>query len=327
MNPVRCWWQRSHNRCLIVAAVAVLLPGCNRPVSDRLQGYAEGEFVYVSAPTAGILRTLSVERGAQVTANAPLFALEDTPEIATRDEIQRRITQAQATWEDLTKGRRPSEIESLEAQLKQADVATSLSEKELTRQERLLKTNATSVQDVDRARSTHEQNLQRVLQLQADLKTARLPSREDQIAAAAANIRVLEASLVKAEWDLSQKKQVAPDAALVYDTLFRVGEWVPAGRPIVSLLPPRNLKVRTFVPEGQVGTIQPRDAVEIFIDGVAEPLAGKVSYISPKAEFTPPVIYSRESRAKLVFMVEISLPPEVAAKLHPGQPVDVRLVK
>jgi len=109
----------------------------------------------------------------------------------------------------------------------------------------------------------------------------------------------------------------------VYDTLFRQGEWVPAGKPVVVLLPPQNIKVRAFVPETRVGSIHYADTARVTVDSVQNPFLGKVSYISPRAEYTPPVIYSRESRAKLVFMVELIFDPQAAANLHPGQPVDV----
>jgi HlyD family secretion protein len=89
-------------------------------------------------------------------------------------------------------------------------------------------------------------------------------------------------------------------------------------------LPPAYVKVRAFVPEGRVGAIRVGGPARVTVDGVAEPFAGAVTFVSPKPEYTPPVIYSRESRDKLVFMIEISFPPDVAAKLHPGQPVDVK---
>jgi HlyD family secretion protein len=111
---------------------------------------------------------------------------------------------------------------------------------------------------------------------------------------------------------------------LVFDTLYREGEWVAAGRPVVMLLPPENIKVRAFVPETRIAAITTGAPVRVTVDGVSEAFAGRVSYISPRAEFTPPVIYSRESRAKLVFMIEAVFDPEVARKLHPGQPVDLR---
>lgn len=298
--------------------------GCNHPAPNRVQGYVEGEFVYVASPLAGALEGLSVQKGGQVKTGDPLFALDRESEKAVRDEAERRLVQARANLEDAKKGKRPTEIKSIEAQVQQAQAALELSEKELARQEKLFLSKAASAQDVDRARSANDQNRQRVVQIEADLKTALLGLRSDQIAAAEAEVRAREAALEKAEWDLSQKRQAAPQAGLVFDTLYREGEWVAAGRPVVSLLPPQNIKVRAFVPETQIGSIHLGDRVKVTVDGVREPFIGKVSFISPQAEYTPPVIYSRESRGKLVFMIEAVFDPKTAANLHPGQPLDLQ---
>lgn len=309
----------------VAVASLCILTGCDRPVANQVQGYIEGEFIYVSSPLAGTLETLSVVRGDRVTEGDPLFTLEDTPEKAALDETERRLAQARATFEDLKKGRRPSEIEALEAQLRQQRAALRLAEKELERQERISRVpGATSEQEKDRARSTRDQGIQRVAQIEADLKTARLGSRADQVEAAGANVKAVEAALSKAKWDLSQKERAAPRSGLVFNTIYRPGEWVAAGRPVVSLLPPENIKVRAFVPETMVGGIQPGTPVRVLIDGADRPVSGKISFISPQAEYTPPVIYSRENRTKLVFMVEAVVDPEAAINLHPGQPVDVR---
>jgi HlyD family secretion protein len=298
--------------------------GCERPTGSGIQGYVEGESVYVAAPAGGTLMTLSVDRGTQVQAGAPLFALDDTAEAAARDEADRKLAQARANLADLTKGRRPSEIASLEAQLKQAQAAAVRSEREYARLQLVGPSAATTQEDLERARATRDQDRQRVIQLDADLQTARLGAREDQVRAAEAAVRAQAAAVARAEWDLSQRRQAAAQAGLVFDVLFRPGEWVPAGRPVVALLPPAYVKVRAFVPEGRVGAIRVGGPARVTVDGVAEPFAGAVTFVSPKPEYTPPVIYSRESRDKLVFMIEISFPPDVAAKLHPGQPVDVK---
>ena len=314
--------------CPVVSVVLclALFTSCSRPDRKVLQGYVEGEFVYIASPLAGTLEALQVRRGTQVKAGTPLFQLDSTPEQAARDETERKLAQARANLEDVKKGKRPSEIKSVGAQLKQARVALALSEKELGRQETLMRTpGATAELEYLRARSVRDQNTQRVAQLEADLKTAQLGSRSDQISAVEANVRALEAALKKAEWELAQKRQAAPDDALVSDTLYREGEWVPAGRPVVVLLPPGNIKVRAFVPETQLGTIHAGDRLRVLVDGVLQPVTGTVSFISPRAEYTPPVIYSQESRSKLMFMIEAVFDPAVAAGLHPGQPVDVQL--
>jgi HlyD family secretion protein len=310
---------------LLGGLASLVLSSCQKTEAPRLQGYVEGEFVYVSAPLSGALQTLSVQRGAQVTSGAPLFVLENGLEKAAQNEAERRLTQARAQLEDVKKGLRPAEVEAIEAQLKQARIAASFSEKEFLREQDLSKTGANTTQELDRARSAFDEDRQRVVQLESQLTTAKLGARADQISAAEANVKALDASFAKALWSVSQKQQSAPQAGVVFDTLYREGEWVAAGRPVVAILPPANMKVRTFVPQFQVGSLRVGQPVRVRLDGVAEAFPGKISFISPQAEYTPPVIYSRESREKLVFMVEIVFEPEIGAKLHPGQPVDIEL--
>lgn len=309
---------------ITVIALAILI-GCDKAPSDLVQGYVEGEYVYVASPYGGALATLSVRRGTQVAAGDALFTLEHISERAARDEAERKLSQARANLEDRRKGKRPSEIASLRAQLQQAQAALQLSLREVARQEGLAAVPGAAVEvEVDRARSARDQNQQRVSQLEADLNTALLGSRTDQVLAAEAEVRAKEAALAKAEWDLAQKRQLAPKTGLVFDTLYREGEWVAAGRPVVVLLPPDHIKVRTFVSQTKLGAIRLGDAVQVTVDGVQGSLPGKVSYISPKAEYTPPMLYSQGSRDKLVFLVEVLFVQTVAVKLHPGQPVDVQ---
>lgn len=309
----------------ICGLAVLILSGCQKSESPtRFQGYIEGEFVYVASPLGGKLETLSVSRGDMVEANAPLFALDNIPETAARDEAQNRLVQAQATLEDVRKGKRPSEIDSLAAQLQQARETLALSEKEAIRQEKLATVPGAGTQkDLDAARSTRDQNRQKVAQLEADLKTAQLGSRADQISAVEAEAKALAFTLKKTEWNLEQKRQSAPVKALVYDTFYRVGEWVPDGRAVVSLLPPGNVKIRVYVPQEQMSRLHPGGTLRVYVDGIAAPYSAKISYISTREEYTPPVIYSKENRAKLVFLVEGRFDSDVALKLHPGQPVDV----
>ncbi len=306
----------------VMLCILITLASCSKPAQELLHGYVEGEFVYVAAPLSGAV-TLQVERGSTVKGGAPLFALENVSERTARDEAARRLAQARASLEDVRKGLRPTEIVALQARLQQARVALKFAETESERQEMLYRTGVVSAQGYDLVRSNRDQSREEVARVEAELKTAALGARSDQVAASAANVKAFEEALTRAEWNLSQKSQKAPLDALVYDTIYRSGEWVAAGKPVVSLLPPGKVKVRTFIPEKMLGTIQIGDPVKVTVDGLKEPFEGKVSFISQRAEYTPPVIYSRENRSKLVFMIEVSFPPGVAARLHPGQPADV----
>jgi HlyD family secretion protein len=141
----------------------------------------------------------------------------------------------------------------------------------------------------------------------------------------AAQVAAQQAALDRAKWAFDQKQQFAPANAFVQDTLYRTGEYVAAGNPVVVLLPPENLKVRFFVPQAVLPEIKAGETVNVRFDGGAHSYAATISYISTQVEFTPPVIYNRENRAKLVFMVEAKFSPADAANLRPGQPVDVKI--
>jgi HlyD family secretion protein len=306
-------------------AVALAVSACSAPPDATLQGYAEGEFVRVGVPFAGTLVRLDVQRGSQVQAGAPLFALEAENEAAARREAESRMERAQAQLENLRKGRRPTEVEAVREQLAQARAAAALSATELKRQEDLVSKGFVSQQRLDEARTAVVRDRARVAEFEAQLATVQLAARPDEIRAAEAEASAARAALDQAEWRLKQKSALSTVSGVVVDTLFVRGEWVGAGQPVVTLLPPENIKARFFVPEPRLGTVKVGQAVELRCDGCAQPIPATVSWISPQAEFTPPVIYSKDSRAKLVYLVEARPAAADAARLKPGQPLDVTL--
>jgi HlyD family secretion protein len=140
---------------------------------------------------------------------------------------------------------------------------------------------------------------------------------------ATAMLRDAQARLNSSQTRLSRRQVFSPVTGTVQEVYYRPGEMVPAGRPVVSLLPPGNIKVRFFVPEPVLSSIDYGDAVKVRCDGCAADLTAHISFIAKQSEFTPPVIYSLEERAKLVFLVE-ALPDKPSA-FRVGQPVDVSL--
>lgn len=152
-----------------------------------------------------------------------------------------------------------------------------------------------------------------------------LDTTRSQRDADAAQVAAMQAALDKAKWAFDQKQQTAPAAGKIQDTLYRQGEFVAAGNPVVVLLPPENLKVRFFVPQETLPRVKVGENVSVHCDGAAREFKAVVNYISAQAEYTPPVIYSRESRAAIVFMIEAKISPDDAPDVRPGQPVDVRL--
>ncbi|MGH8447503.1 MAG: HlyD family secretion protein [Solimonas sp.] len=304
----------------------LLLTACGNGSSKQFQGYVEGEFVYVASSQAGRLDSLAVQRGDQAAAQAPLFALEATLEAAAQRQAERQLAAAQAQYADLQTGKRPPEVAVARAQLVQAIAADRNSAEQLRRDEALVASGAVSRAQLDVSRATAEENAARVHELRSQIEVAVLPGREQQLAAQAAQVEAARAELDQANWRFGEKTIKATRAGLVYDTLYRVGEWVAAGSPVVRLLPPDAVKVRFFVPETIVGGLRNGQAVSLHCDGCARDVPATIRYVSSEVEYTPPVIYSNETRNKLVFMVEAWPAPADAALLHPGQPVAVNLL-
>ena len=308
----------------LAAALGAALLGCEQPQPAGWQGYVEGEFVLLASPYAGQLQKLYVRRGDAVEAGKPVFALEHEAERAARTEAEERMKSAQARLENLQAGRRAPEVSALREQVSQARSALELSRAHLAREQELFKKGFSPRARLDDARSAQERDFARVREAEAQLRTAQQPvGREGEREAAEAEIAVARAALAQAAWKLEQKSVAAPVAALVQDTFFAEGEWVPAGKPVASLLPPANVKARFYVPETVVGSLAPGKAVEIRCDGCAAPIAAQVSYISSQAEYTPPVLYTREQRGKLLFLVEARPSAADGTRLRPGQPIDV----
>jgi len=303
---------------------AALLGACSPKADPAWAGYVEGEYVYVAAPIAGALTTLAVQRGDEVKRGAPLFALDDQAERAAREEAAARASGAGAQAADLAKGKREQEIAVVQAQITQARAQAVQASAELARQEALVTQGFVSASRLDDVRAAARQARARVAELEASLRVAQLPARSDERSAAAASTDAARYALDQARWREQQKQQSAPADARVADTFFRAGEWVGAGQPVVSLLPPGATKARFFVPESELGAIAVGQAVSVACDGCSAPVAARISFISTQAEYTPPVIYSNSQRARLVFMVEARPDPKDAARLRPGQPIDVR---
>jgi HlyD family secretion protein len=305
-------------------ACLLALGACGDAPPAGFPGYVEGEYVRVASPLAGTLLQLAVERGAQVAQGAPLFTLESEQERAARAEAQARVQQAQASLANLEKGRRPPEIAAVRAQLAQAQASLRQSEADLVRTQKLVADRFLPPQKRDEALAARDRDRARVAELTEQVRIANLPARSDEIAAANAEVKAATDALAQAQWRIDQKSQTAPAAGLVTDTLYRPGEWVAAGAPVVSLLPPNNVKVRFYVPEATLAALRPGAAVRVRCDGCGGDIAASVRFIAPQAEYTPPVIYSRENRAKLVFLVE-ARPDAPNPALHPGLPVEVSL--
>jgi HlyD family secretion protein len=290
----------------------------------RYLGYVEGETSLIAPPVAGQLLERPVDRGGRVKKGDRLFVIDPTVARAEVARAEAALAESKARHENLLTGKRPEEQDVVRAQRREIEASLTLAETELKRQDELLPRNFTTRQVHDQAQSQVLQLRARLASMAAQERAGDLAARQAEIAAAAALIEQNQANLEQAKKRLADLMPGAPEDALVENTFFNVGEWVPAGTPVVSLLPASRVKLRFFVPEEDVSKARMGRLVSFTCDGCPSDLKASIIYISPRAEFTPPVIYSQSARTKLVFMIEArpqSVPPQVA--LAPGLPVTV----
>ncbi|WP_054120728.1 HlyD family secretion protein [Novosphingobium sp. AAP93] len=290
---------------------------------DPWLGYVEGEALYVAAPVSGTLASRPVERGGRVSVGATLFALDPRTADASAAQAAAQVAGAEASLSDLgaARERRP-EIDVARAAEASARAQLVKAEADYRRFADLAAKGFASRTQLDAARAARDSAAASVAQAQAQQRSGALTvGRESQQAAAAAQVQGAKAALAA---EARRRQEIAPISAVsgqVEQTYFNPGEWVPANQPVVSIIPDDKRKIRFFVPQDRVAGLRMGQAVRFSCDGCGGERTATVRYIAPRAEYTPPVIYSEHARAKLVFMVEAILPVDKPLPL--GLPVAV----
>lgn len=265
-----------------------LITACGQKPNTSLPGYFDGKYVYISSAYSGILQKLDVNPGDIVKVGQQLFVLEALPESADLQIAAARVQEATNTF-------------------KKVESNYDFQKTQMQRKLYLFKNDVISKEEFQNFTSTYMQVF-------------------SEMQAAKATMDAQNASLNKAKWAAQQKIVNAPLASLVFDTYYSQGEFVPSGNPVLSLLAASEIKIIFFISEPALSQVKLNQLIDVTCDGCNGVIQGKISYISTKSEYTPPVIYSNEERAKLVYRIEaIPLVTNVLGKIHPGQPISINL--
>ncbi|GGI90433.1 HlyD family secretion protein [Legionella impletisoli] len=304
---------------LVVFTTILLLSSCGNPSEILYQGYVEGEAIYLASPFSGKLTDLFVRRGQTVKKGEQLFRLAGNPEALEIKAQKAELEQAKKIYQDLLNPKRTPEIESIKAQIEQVDAELELAAIRVTRYQTLYDRKATNKDNLDEALARQEQLKHRKAELLSNLQLAKLGSREEQINAQAAKIEAMEAKLEVATWQLSQKIMFAPEDGVIQDTYYQEGEFVGSQQPVLALLAPKDVRIEFFVPVQQLPSIHLDQTVSFTCEGCQQDYKARISYISPEAEFIPPLVYSHENREHLVFRVNAAITN--STRFKPGQPI------
>jgi len=309
----------------LIVVGALLLTTFSTNDGDVLPGYMEADLVLVGSEQGGRVATLNVKEGDTVSAGDLVFTLESSEQEAAVAAAGARLAEAEARLADAeAESQRPREIDVLEAALDRAEAMHEKAKLNLARIQELHDKGWVSKAKLDEAIAQDDSNEAAVAEAKRRIAAARLPGRSGVIEAARASVEAARHALIEAEKSLAKRKVFAEAGGTIEEVYFRPGEVVSAGQGVVALLPPANLKVRFFVGEPERARLRIDQTVALTCDSCPPDLRAKISFIAREAEFTPPVIFSREQRQKLVFLVEAQ-PDKRAAKLTAGQPVTVML--
>lgn len=302
----------------VLVATLYFVPRLSHP--RTLNGYVEGEPLYLAAPVSGRVDRMLVRRGDRVAAGQALFVVDPSQLKAQRDQAEADVAAASAQAQDARKGQRAVELAVFDANIAAAEARARDAAADLRRIRPLVQKAIYAPARLDDAQAAYQAAQAQVTAARRQRDAAALGGREDQIRAADSRVRQASAVLAAADARLGDIAPTAPDAARVEEVFFQEGEWATANQPILALLPDERIKLRFFVPEREIAAYRPGGTVKFSCDGCAQGLTAQIAYVSPRPEFTPPVIYSREARDRLVYMVEA----RPSARLNPGQPVDVQ---
>lgn len=303
--------------------IAALLFECAEP-GPLAVGYVEGEYVLVAPIEAARIFTVDVRRGDRIEADQPLVHLDTSDTDIAIAEARAALAITERHLSDLLSGKRPEEIAVVEAALKSALASAAETARVLKRQADLLARGISPQAEYDAAFTNNLQAEAEVAKLQADLAVARLPARPEAIKAAEAEVDQARASLQSALLRADRRILSNLEAGTVVDIIRNAGEVAGPQAPVLSVLPDGAVKLRIYVREYDFSRLSIGTRLTVQCDGCGDGLTATISYISDAPEFTPPVIYSLESRQKLVYLVE-ARPEESASALKPGQIVDVYL--
>ncbi|KQV62457.1 MULTISPECIES: HlyD family secretion protein [unclassified Caulobacter] len=297
----------------------LLGPDAHRP--HRLSGYVEGETLYVGASNSGLVSTVAVQRGDRVRAGQPLFALDAAQLTAARDQAAAQVAIAEAQLRDAEKGQRPQELAVYDAERAAAQAQVRQAQADFDRVAPLVRKGIYAPAKLDQVKAALDTARANAATVARRKDVGTLGARPDAVNAAQSAVASARETLAAAQSRLDQISPRAPTAARVQDVFYQPGEWAAANQPVVALLSDDRVRLRFFVPEGEVPRYRAGATVRFACDGCGAERTARINYVSPRSEFTPPVIYSREARQRLVFLVEAR--PEGGAPLAPGQPVDI----
>jgi HlyD family secretion protein len=288
-------------------------------------GYLTSELIYISAQTSGELIKLEVKEGDIVNFNQYLFFQDLASEYNHYQAAKAQLEQAKFEYADVNKGRRKQEIDELLA-IRQIAVNTAeFAKKRHERIKALREVNFSNAQELEDAQEKLLNAERHIAEIQARIDLAQLPGRDDAIAAAEWRVKFAEANYEEAKRLLLKKRVRAPMDGRILKIMYRKGEWINAGAPVIQFLDWSLVYLEFYLSIQELANINIGDSFNAIIAGTNQEFNAKIYYISQEPEFTPPVLYSNWQNSDILYKVKASIPAEIIPDIKLGVPVSVVL--
>lgn len=336
---------RNRTAVAAMAALGLVLavtPACRGGKDNgriRASGYVEATEVRVAPQVGGRVLEVAVDEGARVEAGAPLLAIDPADfELARRRaqaerdaaDAQLRLLQAGARSEDIAQAQ--AQLEAAVAETRAARAELDAATADLTRFESLLAVNAGSRKQRDDAATRRDQAAARVKAAEERARAARegwsrvkAGARRQELDAARARVAAADAQTATLDKNIKDTRLFSPVGGVVTTRLVDPGEMLAPGTPAVVITDLDHAWANVYVEEPNVPLIKLGDPAEVVTDA-GQRVSGKVSFISPRAEFTPRNVQTANDRAKLVYRMKIAVDNR-SGILKPGMPVEAEFAQ
>ncbi len=303
----------------VMGALVAVVPGLGPPDTPVYNGYLEADYIYVAPLTPGRIVSIAADEGDQVQVGQVLVTLEDQAQRAALQAAEAAVAQAEANLENLKTGGRVDEIAVIAAALHRAEADRALAEANFARTQHLAVQGQVSAAKADQDRAALAAAAAQVEQLQAQLNVAGLPARDAQRLAAEAGLNMARAEGESARIALADRILRAPVTGLLERRFYEPGEVAGAGAPLLAIFDPTRIKVIFYLPERERAGFRLGDVLQMDCDGCAAGISVRLTRMDAAPQYTPPILYSRDERGRLVFRAEAQV--SGGEGLLPGQPV------
>jgi len=301
--------------------LVAVFPGFSNEPDLSFSGYVEADYVYVAPTATGRIDVIKVVENQPVAAGDTLFEQDRAQHLAALLATRSTAAALQAAADNIRTGAREEELAVVRAQLEMAEANLALSQANLDRDLKLLNDGFVADVKVDQERATLAGAVAQVNQLKAQLVSMELPARSAELLKAEANVQAALAEVSAATARLDAQTTVSPVSGRVERVLYEVGEVAMVAAPVISILPDGPHAVIFYITEERLSEFEIGDPLSLSCDGCPDGLQVTLENIESQPEFTPPIIYSKDERSRLVFRAKARLPELVS--LNPGQPVSL----